>query len=88
MVFLLALDPQLHTPAFLHPIIIIFSQHMPIPTQPVLQQYQCYVIYVSESISQKKFIQHQKVLNPQSFSAIILECFDTVGWVSGRASGL
>ena len=31
--------------AFLHPIIIIFSQHMPIPTQPVLQQYQCYVIY-------------------------------------------
>ena len=33
----------LHT--FLHPIIIIFSQHMPIPTQPVLLQYQCYVIY-------------------------------------------
>jgi len=31
--------------AFLHPIIIIFSQHMPIPTQPVLLQYQCYVIY-------------------------------------------
>ena len=30
--------------AFLHPI-IIFSQHMPIPTQPVLLQYQCYVIY-------------------------------------------
>jgi len=29
---------------FLHPI-IIFSQHMPIPTQPVLLQYQCYVIY-------------------------------------------
>ena len=26
--------------AFLHPIIIIFSQHMPIPTQPVLLQYQ------------------------------------------------
>ena len=33
----------LHT--FLHPIIIIFSQHMPIPTQPVLLQYQCCVIY-------------------------------------------
>ena len=32
----------LHT--FLHPIIIIFSQHMPIPTQPVLLQNQCYVI--------------------------------------------
>ena len=31
--------------AFLHPIIIIFSQHMPIPTQPVLLQYQCYVVY-------------------------------------------
>jgi len=31
--------------AFLHPIIHIFSQHMPIPTQPVLLQYQCYVIY-------------------------------------------
>ena len=31
--------------AFLHPIIIIFSQHMPIPTQPVLLQYQCCVIY-------------------------------------------
>ena len=33
----------LHT--FLHPVIVIFSQHMPIPTQPVLLQYQCYVIY-------------------------------------------
>jgi len=32
----------LHT--FLHPIIIFFSQHIPIPTQPVLLQYQCYVI--------------------------------------------
>jgi len=31
--------------AFLHPIIIIFSQHVPIPTQPVLLQYQCYVNY-------------------------------------------
>ena len=31
--------------AFLRPIIIIFLQHMPIPTQPVLLQYQCYVIY-------------------------------------------
>jgi len=31
--------------AFLYPIIIFFSQHMPIPTQPVLLQYQCYVIY-------------------------------------------
>jgi len=30
--------------AFLHPF-IIFSQHMPIPTQPVLLQYQRYVIY-------------------------------------------
>ena len=29
--------------AILHPIIIIFSQHMPIPTQPVLLQYQCYI---------------------------------------------
>jgi len=29
----------LHT--FLHPIIIFFLQHMPIPTQPVLLQYQC-----------------------------------------------
>ena len=33
----------LHT--FLHPIIIFFSQHMPIPTQSVLLQYQCYVIH-------------------------------------------
>ena len=32
--------------AFLHPVIIIFSQHMPIPMQPVLLQYQCYVIYL------------------------------------------
>ena len=31
--------------ALLHPVIIIFSQHMPIPTQPVLLQYQCCVIY-------------------------------------------
>jgi len=30
----------LHT--FLHPVIIIFSQHMHIPTQPVLLQNQCY----------------------------------------------
>ena len=30
--------------AFLHPV-IVFSQHMPISTQPVLLQYQCYVIY-------------------------------------------
>ena len=30
LVFLLALDPQLHTPCISHPI-IIFSQHMPIP---------------------------------------------------------
>ena len=28
--------------AFLHPV-VIFSQHMPIPSQPVLLQYQCYV---------------------------------------------
>ena len=33
----------LHT--FLHPIITIFSQHTPIPTQPVLLQNQCYVNY-------------------------------------------
>ena len=33
----------LHT--FLYPIIVIFSQHMPIPTQPILLQNQCYVIY-------------------------------------------
>ena len=33
--------------AFLHPITIFFSQHMPISTQPVLLQYQCYVIYTS-----------------------------------------
>ena len=33
----------LHT--FLHPIIIFVSQHMPVPTQPVLLQYLCYVIY-------------------------------------------
>ena len=43
--------------AFLHPVIIIFSQHMQplqindfatfdmLPTQPVLLQYECYVIY-------------------------------------------
>jgi len=39
----------LHT--FLHPIIIIFSQHTPIPTQPVLPQHQRYVIY-TQSLSQ------------------------------------
>jgi len=33
----------LHT--FLHPIIIFFSRHLPVPTRPVLLQYQCYVIY-------------------------------------------
>ena len=37
--------------AFLHPVIIIFSQHMPIPMQPVLLQYQCYVITPSLSLS-------------------------------------
>ena len=31
--------------AFLHPVIVFFSQQMPIPMQTVLQQYQCYVIY-------------------------------------------
>ena len=42
----------LHT--FLHQIVIFFSQHMSIPSQPVLPQYQCYVIYViySQSLSQ------------------------------------
>ena len=37
----------LHT--FLHLIIIFFSQHMPIPTQPILLQYQCYLHLVSLS---------------------------------------
>ena len=40
--------------AFLHPIIIIFSQHMPIPTQPVLLQYQCYVIYITSITGNSK----------------------------------
>ena len=43
------LNFMLHT--FLHPITIFFSQHMPIPTQPVLLQYQCYVIYTSLSLN-------------------------------------
>jgi len=30
---------------FLHPIRVFFSQHMPIPLQPVLLQYQYYIIY-------------------------------------------
>ena len=33
----------LHT--FLHPIIVFFSQHVPIPLQPVLLYYRNYVIY-------------------------------------------
>ena len=33
----------LHT--FLHSIIVFFSQHMPIPSKPVLLQHQCYVIH-------------------------------------------
>ena len=33
----------LHT--FLHQVIVIFSQQMTVPAQPVLLQYQCYVIY-------------------------------------------
>ena len=37
--------------AFLHPIIVFFSQHMPIPSQPVFLQYQDYVIQ-SQSLSQ------------------------------------
>ena len=37
------LNFMLHT--FLHPAIVIFSQHMTVPAQPVLLQYQCYVIY-------------------------------------------
>ena len=37
--------------AFLHPIIIIFSQHMPIPTQPVLLQYQCSLSSLLGSLS-------------------------------------
>ena len=41
----------LHT--FLHPIIIFFSQHMPIPTQPVLLQYKCYVIYTDNGSQQQ-----------------------------------
>ena len=37
--------------AFLHPIIIVFSQHMPIPMQPILLQYQmlCHLYLVSLS---------------------------------------
>ena len=31
--------------AFLHPV-VIFLQHMPIPTQPVLLQYQCYHLFL------------------------------------------
>jgi len=34
LVYLLAWHPPLHTP-FLHPIIVFFLQHMPIPSQPV-----------------------------------------------------
>jgi len=34
---------MLHT--FLHPVLVIFSQHMTVPAQPILLQYQCYVIY-------------------------------------------
>ena len=33
----------LHT--FLHPVTVFFSQHMPIPSQPVLVLYQYYIIY-------------------------------------------
>ena len=35
------LNFMLHT--FLHPVIVIFSQHMTVPAQPILLQYQCYV---------------------------------------------
>ena len=42
---------MLHT--FLHPVVVIFSQHMTIPAQPVLLQYQCYVIYPMEAISRE-----------------------------------
>jgi len=38
-----ALHLIFHT--FLHPISVFFSQHMPIPSQPVLLQYQYYIIY-------------------------------------------
>ena len=37
------LDFILHT--FLHTVIVIFSQHMTVPAQPVLLQHECYVIY-------------------------------------------
>ena len=44
LVFLLPWTLSFILHAFLHPI-IIFSQHMPIPTQPVLLLHQCYVIH-------------------------------------------
>ena len=45
LVFPLVLNPQLHTPCISSPNHHHLLQHMPIPTQPVLLQYQCYVIY-------------------------------------------
>ena len=45
LVFLLVLDPQLHTPYISSPNHHLLLQQMPIPTQSVLLQYQCYVIY-------------------------------------------
>jgi len=44
IVYLLAWHRPLHTHTFLHPIIVFFSQHVPIPSQPVLLWYQDYVI--------------------------------------------
>ena len=45
LVYLLVWSLHLIFHTFLHPISVFFSQHMPIPSQPVLLYYQYYIIY-------------------------------------------
>jgi len=75
----------LHT--FLHPIIIFFSQHMPIPAQPVLLQYQCYVIH-TKSLSQ---LLTYSLLSQRDDQCVNYLCQDEewggLGWTSRAGCG-
>jgi len=52
--------------AFLHPVVIFFLQHMPVPTQPVLLQYQYYVIYSTPSLSLSSLFGNLSSVQPSS----------------------
>jgi len=81
----------LHT--FLYPIIIFFSQHMPIPTQPVLLQYQSSIpsLYLNSLLGSLSFsltlhIQLTILISPRFYRAMLCIRGTSHGPVSVRLS--